>query len=291
MEQTDGHRTKTKPEQERKSATLETASEVSQTDLELINRYTRSPLAADQVYTMKLQLCDNDVDRQFEKFSSGALRQLAALFEGKTVIFDHSWSAKNQTARIYSTTLETVSGKANSDGEPYQRVVAMAYMLRLESTADTISAVDGGIIKEGSVGFRNTKSTCSICGNEYYSGDCPHWRGQKYTENGVEKTCTLILDDVTDAYEFSLVAVPAQREAGITKGMKAGRALSQETKAKMKAARSCRDQAAALEAQARAIEDELVGEWPEDDPPDEEDPEDTDEAKALKAQINMIIGG
>ncbi|GEM_PF-6526671 len=289
MEKTD--KVKTKPDQERKAAALEVAGGVQQADLDLVNQYTRTPLTADQVYTVKLQLCDNNTDRQFEQFTPDALRQLAALFVGKAVIFNHSWNAKDQTARIYSTDVETVPGRVNTDGAPYLRVVALAYMLRLDSTADTIAAIDGGILKEGSVGFRNEKNTCSICGNEYYSGDCPHWRGQTYTENGVEKTCVLYLDGVTDAFEFSFVAVPAQREAGVTKGMKSGRALSKETKAKMKVARACRDQAASLEAQARAIEDDLVGEWPEDDPPPDDTEEEDDETKALKTQIQMIIGG
>ena len=31
------------------------------------------------------------------------------------------------------------------------------------------------------------------------------------------KRCHVVLSDVTDAYEWSFVAVPAQREAGVTK--------------------------------------------------------------------------
>lgn len=239
---------------------------------------------------MKLQLCDNDIDRDNEQFTPQTLAQLAALFVGKTVIFDHNPKAENQTARIYSTQVETVPGRVTATGAPYQRLVAMAYMLRNDSTADVIAEIDGGILKEGSVGCACAKETCSICGNEYYSGDCPHRKGVVYTENGVEKQCTVLLEDATDAYEFSFVAVPAQKNAGITKAMKSGRALSRETKAKLKAARTCRDQAAALEAQARTIEDELVGEWPEDEPPDD-DSEDSEEVKALKAELRFIIGG
>ncbi len=299
MEETD--KVKTKPEQERKAGTLKAVGTVEQADMDLINKHTRTPLNADQVYTMKLQLCDNEIDRQFDQFTPNALQQLATLFVGKTVIFDHSWSAKNQTARIYSTEVEAVQGKTNSKGEPYLRLNAMAYMLWLDSNADIIAAIDGGILKEGSVGFSNTKDTCSICGNEYYSMDCPHWRGQVYTENGVQKVCTIILDGITDAFEFSFVAVPAQREAGITKGLKSGRALSKETLTKLKAARDCRNKAAELlkqasdlEEQARGIEDDLVGEWPGDADPEETLPdgsEDSDEVKAFKAEILFITGG
>lgn len=246
---------------------------------------------------MKLTLCDNEIDRQFDQFTPEALKQLAALFIGKTVIFDHEWSAKGQTARIFSTKVEDVLGMTTSNGLPYQRLTAMAYMLSLPATSELISLIDGGILKEGSVGFSNTVDTCSICGNGYYSGDCPHIRGQTYTENGVTKACFVTLDGITDAYEFSFVAVPAQPAAGVMKGFKEGRALSDATVKKLKAARVLRMQAEDCEKQARSIEDELVGGWSEDeeqpsgDDPPEDTQEETDELKAFKAQLKLLIGG
>ena len=266
-------------------------------ELDLINQYARTPLTADQVYTMKLTLCDNEIDRQYDQFTPEALKQLAALFIGKTVIFDHAWSAKGQTARIYNTAVETVSGMITTNGLPYQRLTAMAYMLSLPATAELISLIDGGILKEGSVGFSNTVDTCSICGNGYYSGDCLHIRGQTYTENGTTKTCFVTLDGITDAYEFSFVAVPAQPAAGVMKGFKEGRTLSDSTVKKLKAARTLRMQAEDCEKQARIIEDELVGDWAEDEEesPGDDLPEDTqeesDELKAFKAQLELITGG
>jgi predicted DNA binding CopG/RHH family protein len=297
---------KTKPKQGNKAGTLKAVGDAQQADLDLINQYTRAPLTADQVYTFKLQLCDNEIDRQYDQFTPNALNQLAALFIGKTVGFNHSWNAKDQTARIYSTTVESVQGKSTSNGQPYQRLIAMAYMLNRPSNEDTIASLDGGILKEGSVAFNNDIDTCSICGNEYYSCDCPHWKGQTYAENGIEKTCYTILDGMTDAYEFSLVAVPAQPAAGVTKHFKDGRTLSADTVKKLSAARALRDKAMGCVSQARAIEDDLVGEWPEDNPEgapegETEDPDDgdeipptgdeSDELKAFKAEIKFITGG
>ena len=304
-------KTKMKPKQESKAGILKAVGDAQQADLDLINQYTRTTLTVDQVYTFKLTLCDNEIDRQFDQFTPNALNQLAALYIGKTVLFNHDWEANSQVARIYKTSVENVQGKTTSNSQPYQRLIAMAYMLKSESWDWIIQAIDGGIIKEGSVAFHNDKDTCSICGNEYYTCDCPHWRGQKYTENGVEKTCYVILDDITDVYEFSLVAVPAQPAAGVTKGFKDGRTLSAETIKKLTAARKLRDKALEACQQARAIEDELVGEWPEDDEPDDnsegapedenDDPdggeeipssdEEPEEVKAFKAKIKLITGG
>lgn len=55
------------------------------------------------------------------------------------------------------------------------------------------------------------RSVCSICGAE--SGTCTHVRGQTYDG----KLCFAELKDPTDAYEWSFVAVPAQRSAGVVK--------------------------------------------------------------------------
>lgn len=307
-------KTKIRPTREIKSAGIKSAGEAQQADLDLINQYARTPLTADQVYTFKLQLCDNEVDRQFDHFTPQALNELSALFVGKTVIADHDWKTKKQRARIYSTMVETVQGKQTQTGEPYMRLVAMAYMLRIDANADIISEIEGGILKEGSVAFDNETSTCDLCGCDYYSHDCPHWKGNTYTENGVEKVCTVTLDDVTDAYEFSLVAVPAQRAAGVTKAFKDGRTLSSDTVKRLSAARALRDKAMDCVMQARAIEDELVGEWPDLENPDEsenptgapldgadDDPdggaeippcaEEPDDVKGLRARISLILGG
>lgn len=42
---------------------------------------------------------------------------------------------------------------------------------------------------------------------------CTHIKGAKYGD----KTCSVILDEPFDAYEWSFVAVPAQKNAGVTK--------------------------------------------------------------------------
>jgi hypothetical protein len=47
---------------------------------------------------------------------------------------------------------------------------------------------------------------------------CGHRKGTAYEKNGAGKElCTYILDDPVDGYEFSFVAVPAQRNAGASK--------------------------------------------------------------------------
>ena len=54
-------------------------------------------------------LCNNDVDRDHEKFTRQALEKLGALFVGKTGIFDHSMKSGDQAARIYATAVVPVT--------------------------------------------------------------------------------------------------------------------------------------------------------------------------------------
>lgn len=198
-----------------KSAQLDTQA-VDEAELRAINKHTLRPLTADEVFTFSAVLCDNELDRQHEHFSDKALKDMQKLFVGKTVIKDHTWAADSQVARIYATEL-VETGKTLADGSPYKQLKAHCYMVRTESNKDLIAEIEAGIKKEGSVGFRASSSICSICGTDNAKSYCPHWPGRTYHKDGGPAVCTFKLDGVKDAYEFSLVAVPAQRNAGVSK--------------------------------------------------------------------------
>jgi len=182
-------------------------------DLELINAYTRNPLSAQEVYCFTLTLCDNEVDRDFERFSIDALKALIPLFAGKTGIADHNMSSHNQKARIFKTWLEEDSTKKTLAGESYTALKAKAYMLITEENREMIEQIEGGIKKEVSVGCSMGSMTCSVCGKDMKSHECKHQKGKHYGK----KLCHGILSDAKDAYEWSFVAVPAQKNAGVTK--------------------------------------------------------------------------
>lgn len=182
--------------------------QVSREDMELINRLAKTALAPEQVYTFAVRLCDNEVDRDWERFDTGALTALSRLFIGKSGIFDHNWSAEGQTARIYRTELCRENG-LTAAGEPCCYLKGYAYMLRSGKNSDLIQEIEGGIKKEVSIGCSVSRSVCSICGQT----GCAHQRGQTYDG----RLCYFTLQEPTDAYEWSFVAVPAQRKAGVIK--------------------------------------------------------------------------
>ena len=182
-------------------------------ELEAINAFAKTELTADQVYTFSVVLCDNEVDRDFEKFSDEALSKLSELFVGRTGIFDHDWKASNQTARIYRTEIVKTEDVLNILGEAYCVLKGYAYMLRNEKNAELIAEIEAGIKKETSVGCSVARRVCSVCGEEARPNGCGHIPGREYGG----KLCYLELFDVNDAYEWSFVAVPAQRAAGVVK--------------------------------------------------------------------------
>lgn len=133
-------------------------------DIGLINQYSKKELAPDEVYAYSLILCDNDEDRDGERFTNKTLDALAPMFLGKTGIFDHWRSAEKQHSRIYRTSVEK-AGEMNSLGEPLSTLRADAYMLRTDDTKPIIDAIEGGILKEVSVSCRVKECNCSICKN------------------------------------------------------------------------------------------------------------------------------
>lgn len=181
--------------------------------MEAINALTKARLNGEQVYVFSLRLCDDRIDRDGERFDTGALPGLAKLFLGKTGILDHRWSTENQVARIFET--QVVKEKDAS----YIR--AWAYIRRGGKNDELIADIEAGIKKEVSVGCVMAQAVCSICGSEY--GTCGHVKGEHYDG----QVCAVILKEPVDAYEFSFVAVPAQREAGVMKGMGAAVSLKE----------------------------------------------------------------
>ena len=183
--------------------------------MDAVNRFTRRTLTADEVYLFDLILCDNEIDRDGDCFSDEALAALAKRFEGVTGIFDHDPKSGNQAARIFRTEVCTDPGRTTRTGKPYRFLRANAYTVRTAGNADLIREIDAGIKKEVSISCAVGRQTCSICGANRLKQNCGHLKGKAYAGT----VCYTTLDDITDVYEWSFVAVPAQRHAGVTKQM------------------------------------------------------------------------
>ena len=197
-----------------KAAAVKAIGRAEADDLVLINRLARRELTADEVYTFAVRLCDNDIDRDFERFDEAALEALAGLFVGVSGVFDHQWSARGQAARIYRAQVAGDDSVRTQDGRPYRYLKGWAYMVRTKDNEGLIAEIDAGIKREVSVGCAVYRVVCSICGQDL--ADCPHQKGEEYEG----QLCCGVLTHPTDAYEWSFVAVPAQKNAGVMKHLR-----------------------------------------------------------------------
>ena len=126
--------------------------------------------------------------------------------------FDHSWSAKDQRARIYRTELVEEPGVVTEAGEPGCYLKGYVHAPH-GGERGTHCGDRRGIKKEVSVGCSIRESRCSICQSERTLQDCGHRKGEWYEG----RLCHTVLHGAEDAYEWSFVAVPAQRQAGVVK--------------------------------------------------------------------------
>lgn len=189
---------------------------VTDEDMALINSQAKTPLDPEQIYTFAVRLCDNQVDRDFERFPRKSLERLAELFVGKSGIFDHCWTAAGQTARLYKAEVVDEPEQKTKAGDALSWLKGYAYMVRTERNQDLIAEIEGGIKREVSVSCSVSRVVCSICGEE--SCRCGHRKGEVYGG----KLCFFSLDEPLDAYEWSFVAVPAQPAAGVVKSKRYG---------------------------------------------------------------------
>lgn len=185
-------------------------------DLELVNQHTVKPLTADEVYMFKVVLCDNDIDRVNDKMADDFLVEYAQASKGLTGLKDHDWESDNQLARLYDTEVVTDDSTLTKLGEPRKYVLGKAYTLT--KYQDYIDKINAGLLKESSVSFNSVGDTCSICGAVTTKGKddiaiCPngHVMGKEYDG----KLCYNSINKLKDSYEWSLVAVPCQRNSGI----------------------------------------------------------------------------
>ena len=195
----------------KKQASCTVEGQVDSAELELINQFSRKQLNEQEVYTFAVRLCDNEVDRDGERFEGETLEGLAKLFVGKTGIFDHRWTVAGQTARLYRAEVVEEPGVMTAAGDGCRYVKGYAYILRTAGNEELIAQLEGGILREVSVGCAVEKAVCSVCGKR--AGSCAHKRGEYYDG----KLCYTSLQGAADAFEWSFVAVPAQPKAGVLK--------------------------------------------------------------------------
>lgn len=171
---------------------------ISDEDLEKINKFTRKPLTSDDVAIFEVTLCDNEVDKDFEHFDKDTLEMIRTLSVGNLgVLYDVSYST-DQIARIYDCQINE-SNKLTQSGEYYKKVVAKAYIILTPNNSSLVKKLSSSPV-EVSISGSIKECTCSICGQNMRVSACRHIKGKKYKG----KLCYGVLSGMYDFLEWSL---------------------------------------------------------------------------------------
>lgn len=173
-------------------------------DLQLINTYTRTAVDENDVYLFSIVLCDNDVDRDGERFTTDSLYTLTELFIGKTEEMDYK-RLRNERARIISCEVEESDNRKTALGDNYVKLIARVYIPICRVNNGIINAINNGTITKVDIHCAAGAQKCSVCGENY--SECPHKKGEVYDS----KLCCGELVNPYDAYEWSFVASKADK--------------------------------------------------------------------------------
>ncbi|MHA7963534.1 hypothetical protein ACX93W_05255 [Paenibacillus sp. CAU 1782] len=200
-----------------------------------INQLARVPMTEDETFVFPAKLVgDQIIPRRFMRLTPNFLRKMAAQAKaGVSLLLDHSWANLGvmtiPIGRTFESRLQMDGDELALYADHYMKLGQEVGDIKIDQIAD---GIDAGTIFDTSIGFTVSSQTCSICGQEYFGGSCPHIRGREYDS----KLCIVDIND-GDLMENSLVFDGAYPGAGIvmsngteTQAKQTMQFLSQDTK-------------------------------------------------------------
>ena len=173
--------------------------EPTEIELEKINRlnHSRIPYTKDDLIVFKINVCDTEIDKDYEAFSIQALYQLKDLFIGK------SGHVKSATGRIFDA---FVIEAPNQTERVEKRLIlkALCYVVKTPKTETQIMQYLNESEPHVSIGCSCLTRICSICGKEH----CEHIPGEQYYNT----LCYKRLHNINDAYEWSSIDTKPELE-------------------------------------------------------------------------------
>jgi hypothetical protein len=131
--------------------------------LEKINRFTLTPLKAEDVYVRKLLLAHNCIDRDNERFPETMLDQFATTIVGKSLLVAHNRKETGSglffdafTEEITPEQFKSLTGESLRMPDGMERckcLWAWFYTLKTPGSEEWLKWIDGGIIRHCSIGF------------------------------------------------------------------------------------------------------------------------------------------
>lgn len=163
-----------------------------------INKMTKRTLSKDEVFAFSGKSAgDLMIPNRHTKLSRELLQVMVDdARKGVSFMLNHNWSSWGGIQGIpYGKVFDGRLVSSSAEGETVEMHLDK-YIVKDDEIIDGVSAnalikrIETGILSDTSIGFSTDRMTCSICGMNYWSRDCNHWRGGTYTmEDGAKKTC------------------------------------------------------------------------------------------------------
>ena len=127
--------------------------------------------------------------------------------KGVSLMLNHNWSQIGVQSIPIGKVFDGRIDVGTQEGETTALYVSQ-YILRDDSKVDgyskndIINLIESGIMSDTSIGWGADLDCyiCNICGNQYFSGKCSHWKGNKY-----------IIDEETEEVKQCIVEVKAPK--------------------------------------------------------------------------------
>jgi hypothetical protein len=164
---------------------------------EVINTRIKPPrnVGAEDIYVRAIYLVSNKVNSYGGRFPDDELQNLCELIIDSPVLVGHNRSGLPIARNFKAEVLER-------DGEKWVKV--WFYWLReSKGSRELLSNIDGGIYKEGSIGFIFSFPECSICGEDIRN--CSHSPLKSYPSHQSEQICHYNYRNIEKVLETSLV--------------------------------------------------------------------------------------
>jgi len=168
-----------------------------------VNKFALKSLSSEEIWARRMVLAGDALDRDYERFSPGVLRQFAETLPGKSFLVGHAHDTAG-IARYFKAAV-----KGNKAGE--RRLEAYIYGLRGGNGIE--ANIDAGIYHSVSIGFKAEKLLCDICGANMRETICEHYPGKEYDG----KVATGTWEGKAEALEGSLVFLGSQTGAQFVK--------------------------------------------------------------------------
>lgn len=168
--------------------------------LEKINKLSKRTLSAEEVFAFSGKSAgDMMIPNRFTRLSKELLQTMADdAQKGVSFMYNHNWSGYQGLQGVPYGKVFDGEIKASAETDETVGLHLSKYIVRDDEVVEGMSAnslikkIESGVLSDTSISFSTDTMVCSICGMNYFGGECSHLRGRSYDmADGTKKLCTV----------------------------------------------------------------------------------------------------